>query len=177
MAAKISKPADPYDISEAKLQELEGSISFKKDELDEAYIEQPQLYWRVAQETAMMISWVDAAKMEYDNTRAGVDLAIRQQCADAGVKTTETQIAAQVGLNDDVQTASRNLSRWKTLAALWDGMEKTYRQRLTALDGMTRLANAEWFTRSSSIIDAQHREMRRQASAVSTTRVPHRARD
>jgi hypothetical protein len=168
--------SNPYEISLANLDRFSEELGIDKNDLDTAYERQPDTYFRVADEAARSVSWVDGAKMEYENTKARVDGRIRQELAGVGGKSTETQIASQVSLDDEVQTAFRFYLSWKELATRWDALEKAFRQRSTAIDGLGRLYGASYFVKSGMSIgqnvnrEREHKDVRREVGEATTSR-------
>jgi hypothetical protein len=150
MPVRKAPELDPYQISLIKLSGSAEKLGIDKNDLDTEFEHQPQDYHAVADEAARTVSWVDGAKMDYENTRALTDGEVRRSMEEEeGRKPTEAQIAARVSLTPTVQTAYRIYLNWKELSGRWDALEKAYRQRASAIEGLARLYGNSYFSKSS----------------------------
>jgi len=181
MAKLQPKEVDPLDGSLAELETFQEALKFDKHGLDDALEIQADIYYRVADKSARAISYLDGAKLRYEEMRAEVDGRIRAELAQEGSgdakakKPTEAQIMHLVSLDDDVMAAHDYFLRWKEAAARWDAMDRAFKQRASAMDSLVRLFAAGYFVRAS-IASAQNSMVDHKAQEGRAALSEHRRR-
>jgi hypothetical protein len=120
-------------------REYAAALRIDKNALDEALIEQPDLFYRIAEALAMAISRRDAAKQELEIVEAETDRAVRVSMARGGEKTTEPGIKNAVRLHKDVIAATNELGDLQTEVGKISAMKEAYQQRSYVLKDLVAL--------------------------------------
>lgn len=162
--------------SKSLLGDLEDALRFDKNHMDDALIEQPDLFYHVSREYASAISERDGLKLEIGELGAELDKSIRDGAIRAQEKTTETGIQKQI----DTTPAMIDLRRRHLGAAhqadRWLALKEAYQQRAYALKDLAGLWVAGYFT-SSSAGAARSEATTRQADEIRRERSRQRAGD
>lgn len=125
--------------SDDGLAALEEALKIDKHELDEAWVHQPDLFYRVTKTVELLISRRDAAKYRHQIVEAEVDELIREEARSRQAKITEREIDAQKLLHKDVRTHYENFQYLVHEVGKWDALKQSYLQRSYALKDLTML--------------------------------------
>ncbi len=99
-----------YEIDGVDLEEFRTHLTINKDSLDEDITVQSDLFFRVSEAYAFACSRRDAAKEQIKQVDAKMDLEIRQDASDEGVKVTETKVSSLVAASEEhLEAASEHL--------------------------------------------------------------------
>lgn len=115
------------------LEELEESLRYDDNSLDEASQQHAELYYRVAKMLAMEISRRDAAKQALDESKARADVALRADFRASGEKFTEKELDSLVRTDKRVLAAYAALHEKEELVGRLSALEKSFVQRSHAL--------------------------------------------
>lgn len=131
-------------------QELEASLQIDEHALNEAIEEQPNLFYRISRELALLESQRDAAKQALMDEEAKVDtrlrfLARKSETARKQDKLTEGEIKAQTRLNPDVGRALQVYLALSQQVGLYEALKESYKQRSYALGHLVELYIAGYY--------------------------------
>lgn len=118
-----------------KLLRIEGPDG--EVDIDECLIQQPELYWHVANEAAIAVSERDTVKLDLEIATAAEDDRLRGMADRNKEKVTEAGIRQQLAGSTKLQALERKLLEKKLLADSWEALHQSYRQRSYALSGLT----------------------------------------
>lgn len=122
-----------------EVAEYEQALRIDKNNLDDALVEQPEIFFRVSEKLAFAISRRDAAKNELELVEAEVDSVIRLKMRDDRIKTTEKEIEAEKLQHRDVRGAQDNLIHLTHQAARWQALQHAMQQRSYVLKDLVAL--------------------------------------
>jgi len=164
-----------------KIEDVKELDDFKKylkiDEhaLDKEVSRQPELFFEVAQRSAIKLGERDAAKLALEQAYAVVSLGIRED--NVGKKTTEGLIDqltksddAYISYQDDYLTA-------KQLAESWDALKDAFSQRSFMLRELASLYIAGYFQTTSvkgtinDVTEIKYEERKAEMASKRTSRV------
>jgi len=141
-------------------EQLEDALTLDEHDLDSALLEQGDLYYRAAKCCVLESSRRDAAKQALDEAEAHADSEVRRQVAHSETRVTEPEIAARKTRHPEVVEARNAFVDIKTSAAIWAALERAYEQRMKALDKLTDLYRAGYFSdRAGSRMDEAGRDV------------------
>lgn len=154
-----AKPATepPFVASRREFDECERDVTIDKDDLDNEFIHQPELYKRVIKQSELAISYRDEAERTRDKVLAARELYIRDlhkpapatDAKRADEKKSEGHIKALVAADPEVQKAEDAYTQWVTLSRQWTGLLRYYDAREKALEYLTRLWLGGYWTTSA----------------------------
>lgn len=121
------------------MDELDAQLEIDENDLDEALLRQPRLYFMVSKQLAIEISKRDAAKQYLATVEARTDHYIRRQARSSDDKLTEGEIKAQVQLHADVENAQKDVRKHSLEVGKWQALEKSYDQRMKAISKLVDL--------------------------------------
>ena len=138
------------------LEQLEDALKIDQDDLHEALLQQPQLYWQVAEQVALAVSRRDEAEKELELVEARADLAIRRAAQERKQDTTEKLIKSRVLLHPSMEKATRELQDLELDASEWKALERSYSQRMDALKKLVDLTLKNYWSESgiSGFVDS-----------------------
>lgn len=149
---------DPPAVRELKeLPELEKGLRIDEHDLDQALLQQPDLFYRVAKAYAILASRKDAAKQGVLEAEAIADLEVRtahekksRRDEDAKKKQpTAQQVAAEVRLSSGVRRAIDDMLAISSAAAQYGALKEAYEQRSYALKELCNLASENSYSNRS----------------------------
>jgi len=121
------------------LKEFEGYLRVDQNDLDNAVIEHPELYWRICYQYKMAISDRDGAKDQLKQTDGNLYLAHKEALETAGEKSTEARIAALVESDVEHQDALSDYRRLALNVELLESLKAAFEQRSYALKELVEL--------------------------------------
>lgn len=124
------------------IEYLASRLRFSKHALDDALLEQPDLYYRISEGYAEAKRLREMAKSEFDEGVARV----KQRFATAGVKRISKAAAGSDRSLDELREQVFETSK---LVDRWEGLRDACQQRSHALRDLTQLYNGNYFQRSS----------------------------
>jgi len=134
--------ADPED--DPLMVWLRNRLAINENRLDQALIEQPELYRKVAEAHVSALADRDAAKLYLDEKEAAVSLEIRDSLKDEGGRPTEGRIAQLMQNDPAIQKAQRKLLDRRRTADLWLALKEAYHQRSFMLRELVAIRLAEY---------------------------------
>ena len=117
--------------------------------LDEALMEQADIYYRVSEHYALAISRRDAAKDECKRVEARVYRELKADAAEDGVKMTEAAAMQAIEEEDEVIDAKVEYLKHKEAADLWLAMKESFHQRSYMLREMVQLFVSNYYIDSA----------------------------
>lgn len=108
---------------------LEDSLQIDPDDLDTCLVEQPGLYYHVAEDVAMANSRRDGLKLELEEAEAELDQQIRNDAFRADHKVTEGFIKGKISTSPNIKDLQRKLLAAKTTAEKALALKEAYGQR------------------------------------------------
>ena len=130
------------------LDQMERALQIDEHDLDSALLEQPQLYFQVSRELALVTSRRDAAKQDLAVTAARTDLNIRRHAREKELSQTETEIKSHVAMHLDMEKANKVVLDLNLEHATWQAMEKAFDQRMNVLKKLVDLYLKNYWTES-----------------------------
>lgn len=140
------------DLDEADLvllEQLEEAIKIDQDELDEALIQQPSLFYEVSRHLTILLSRRDEAKSNLQAAEARADIGIRRKAREKEEKKNEAEIAAEKRLSTDVAKADRAHQRLVQTCGHFEALKQAFQQRGFVLKSLADLYVSNYFTQSS----------------------------
>lgn len=133
----------PRDI--VSIEALEEGLGIDEHSLDKAWLQQPDYFYRVAKQLALMTSRRDAKKQELAEVEARADADIRTTAANRKEKTTEAEIKASVRIDNDVLKVTKELSGMSLYVGQLGALERAYEMRSKALTKLVDLHIASYY--------------------------------
>jgi hypothetical protein len=110
-------------------EDLRDQLSINKDDLDTSLVEQPDLYYHVAECYSESVAERDASKLDLEQAIAGLDEQLRQEAAAREEKVTETLIQRRLATHPRIQELERNALRLRAEVDKWQALKEAYQQR------------------------------------------------
>lgn len=133
--------------------ELRDALVIDKISLDDAWVEHPDLFYRVSEQLTLAIAQRDAKKLDLNNAIAELDEQIRREAGER--KITEKAIEQQISMTPRVIDLRDELGRLGGRVDKWLALKESYQQRSYALKALVELYNSNYFTTSTG--KAAHR--------------------
>ena len=135
------------------IAEFKDYLAIDRNNLDEAVIQQPQLYFQVGEAHAMAIAERDATKEDLAFVDAGLRAKHRKVLEKAEMKVTEGAIEAGVIQDPEHMNAFDRYTDSKRKAdELW-ALKESFGQRMSALEVLARLYASNYFAKDSMRTD------------------------
>lgn len=151
--------------NEPSISELENGLRIDEHALEQAWIGQPETFYRVAKRLQLLISQRDAAKQNAAETEARADLEIRETAGRQNEKVTESEVKALVKLDKDVAKASNELLDLQRQLGALSALKESFEQRGKALDGLTKLYLANYYGANTDGSNAARSMLRNDAAS------------
>jgi hypothetical protein len=91
----------------ASVTQFRSRLRIDRADLDGCLMEQPELYYHVAEAHAFAVARRDRCKVDYEEAVAKHDDRIRSKAADEGERMTDTRTAHRIALVPEVQSLQR----------------------------------------------------------------------
>jgi hypothetical protein len=111
------------------LESLRSKLSIDKDDLDNALVEQPDLYYHVADAYVTAVADRDAAKLDLEQATADLDKQFRGAAAAAEEKLTETSLQRKIATTPRIQNMEKDLLYLRADADRWQALKEAFQQR------------------------------------------------
>lgn len=121
------------------LRDFEEELQVDQDDIDDAVIRQPELFWHVSEQLVYAIDLRDTIKKELDEAEADEDNKIRALAEANEEKITEPFVKKQIAAQPKIQRLNRELLDAKKQAALWEAMKESFSQRSYAVNKLADL--------------------------------------
>lgn len=128
---------------------LESRLELDRDELDREALEQPHLYYRVAEAAVQAAARRDRAKQDLEDKRRAAEMGIRRAAEVEGRKLTEKALASMVEEEPPVAAARDAYLAAKEEADRLAALRAAYDQRASMLKVLAQLYASEYFVSSS----------------------------
>ena len=127
------------EIREPSIEELEQALSIEEHALEDECRAQPDSFYHVAKQLALVISRRDAAKQSLEEEEARADGDIRRAAEQEDEKVTETQVKSMVKIDKAVVTARKSLSELNLKVGVLSALKESFQQRSYALSHLVDL--------------------------------------
>jgi len=104
-------------------------LAIERDNLDACLVEQPEVYYRVAQAFSIAVAERDAVKLDLEEARAELDIQFRKQAAEAEEKMTEASLQQKLRVAPKMQKLERDFLQVKAIADDWQALKESFQQR------------------------------------------------
>lgn len=113
------------------LEMLREQLQIDRDDLDTGLVEQPDLYYHVAEAFVLAVAKRDEAKLDLEQATADLDKQFREAAAEADPpeKLTEAAITRKLASAPRIQTLERGLLRLRVEADKWQALKESFQQR------------------------------------------------
>lgn len=166
MEVKNKQKKEPTGVE--ALGWFESALIIDRDSLDDALIEQPDLYYRVARRLSDAISNRDLAKFDVEKMTADVAKSVRKELSAGQNKATEAMVAEHVAREPALTSAQHDLLDAKRAVDRWQALLGSVEQRSHVLRELTSLYIAGYFGTKTSTARREALDRRTgQAGAVS----------
>jgi hypothetical protein len=109
--------------------DLEVSLRIDPDDLDACLVEQPGLFYEVAEAVSIANSQRDAIKLELEETQAELDQQFRRKALDEDIKVTEAMLQNQIRTAPRIKDLQRRYLESRTNADNRQALKEAYQQR------------------------------------------------
>ena len=137
--SKASDRASSARSADDFITDLEAGLRINEHELDGALQEQPELFYHVAKELALMISQRDQAKQRLAEIEAEVVVTIKEQARSQDLKITDKEVDAKKETNEDVLAAAKDFYQLSAMVGKLGALKEAYVQRSYVLKDMVAL--------------------------------------
>ena len=141
---ETERPVRNNDIREF-VEEMQAGIQIDPHGLDDAVMQQADLFFRVSERLAITISRRDQAKDNLKTTEAEVESIVREDAEQEEKKMTEAAIKNAVSLHRDVKEAQRDLNDLNSHVGLLQALRDGYSQRSYMLRELVALYLAKYY--------------------------------
>lgn len=146
---KVKKNEDPVDQFNL-MEEYEQGLRIDKNSLDEEWLAQPELFYRVSKQHARFLSDKESLKVDIEILEAQLYSSIRQQMeeevGDSKQRITEAAIKSKVAATPEMQRLVRAHMQASERAASMLALKESYQQRSYALKDLVNLYTSNYFT-------------------------------
>lgn len=132
-----------------ELEQYEQALVIDKNDLDNAIMQQPETFYRVALEYAQARDEVEALKDEVDRTDSNLSLRFREEAEAKNEKTTEGRIASMVITDQDHVEVVERYRAAKLQAERLGALKDAFNQRAGMLRELTNLYVSSYYTNDS----------------------------
>jgi hypothetical protein len=136
-------------IVEIDVAELEQALRIEKNDLDNAILTQPEIFYQVASAFVEARDQMDAIKDEVDLVDSRLALEFRELAERKQEKLTEARVASMVITDQDHIDVVARYRAAKLQAEKLGALRDAFNQRSSMLRELTSLYVSEYFTRSS----------------------------
>lgn len=160
------------------MEEYRSFLKIDKNDLDTALLEQPDIFYRVANEYSLALSRKDQAKTLLDEAEAEADQLIRRDAEEEKEKISETVVKERIILDPEVKTRRMEYVSWVGLAGRWEAMRDSFTQRSYALKELVTLYATGYFgdvTGTGARNDAAGRQYETNRDSLAQERARRRA--
>lgn len=131
---KVTVEADDTETpNDRKFARYVTYLAIDPEDLDECLIQQPELYFHVADAHALVMSERDAIKLALEEAEAEEDRKIREHAIQHDIKTVEGQIKAKVQLSKTIKELKRDLIEANMWVKRWAALEGSFAQRKSVM--------------------------------------------
>lgn len=111
------------------LEALQQQLAIERDDLDTCLMDQPDLYYHVADALVTAIAKRDAAKLDLEQVTATLDADLRQKAAEAEEKITEASLQRKLATLPRIQALEKHLLHLRAEADRWQALKEAFQQR------------------------------------------------
>ena len=151
-----------FDDELADMDRFRDGLRIDKLNLDDALVEQPELFFHVASQQVMASSRRDQAKEYSKRVDAGLFMRIRQEMIDEGERPTEITVNARVESHKDHTVERDAYLELMKEADLWLALKEAFMQRSYMLKDLASLHITNYYA-TSSVRGGDAREVQQQA--------------
>lgn len=116
------------DGSKAR-QKYREQLAIDEADLDRCLIEQPELYFHVADNHARAVAVRDAAKLDLEEAEADLDEQLRRQAEKAEERVTEAQLRQRVAASPKIKQLKREHLAARSEVSSWSALQDAFSMR------------------------------------------------
>lgn len=146
---KSEEKVDEIELAFSEIDKFKKRLSIDKNALDDALIQQPDLYSEIGEKTVAAKSYVDSLDTRLKELRAELDANIRQDAHENEEKITEAVVANRILLTPTYKKLQRRFASWRQVADTWTVLKEACQQRSYVIKDLVALYNAEYYTVTS----------------------------
>jgi hypothetical protein len=118
----------------SKIDQYKKSLAIDEDDLDRAVVEQPSLFFNVADELALAISERDGLKLELEEFTAEKYKQFRSEALATEEKFTETSLERKITLDKEIMSLQREYADKKLSVDRLTALRDSFRDRSKMLE-------------------------------------------
>lgn len=111
------------------LERFRKDLVIDQDDLDQCLVQQPELYWHVAEAHSKATAERDASKLDLEVAEAEEAQKIRDRAAQMEEKVTEGSIKEQLALSPRLQKLRKLQVEQKAAVDAWLALKESFSQR------------------------------------------------
>ena len=138
------------------LDDYRKCLAIDKYALDDEFVEQADIYYRVSEATAQAVSLRDTAKSTLARSKAELELELRKQGSVTDARVTDKAIAAKVDSDEDIITLTEYYLETSAQAELWFALKDSFIQRSYMLRNLGSIYIAGYY--SDRIIEGKDKQ-------------------
>ena len=127
----------------SELERYRGHLAIDQDDLDKCLMEQPEVYYVVAQAVANTTAERDKLKLELEELQAKLGLDLRDQATRRNEKLTEGGLEQKLAGMPKIQELQRSLLTKRQEAESWGVLKEAFQQRSFMLRELVALFIAQ----------------------------------
>lgn len=132
--------------TDTSIEFLESGLQIDEHALDDALVTQPDFFYRVSKQLAMVVSKRDAAKQALAEEEARCDAQFRKDALDNKEKLTETEIKNMIRLDREVKALSTGMLKLNREVGELTALKEAFQQRSYVLKDLVNLYIANYYT-------------------------------
>ena len=132
-------------MAEPTYAELEAGLLIDEHALDEAWVNQADLYHRVSKRLTTLVSLRDEAKSAVADLEAELSIMIRENMRKKEEKYAEGEISSRIRNTPKMKEANARLLKLNRMVGKYTALEKDYSQRSFALNKLVELYTSGYF--------------------------------
>src|ERR1035437_9990232 len=130
-------------INNTSIEKYRHFLEIDQDALDECLMQQPTVYYNVAQAFALANAERDACKLDLEELQAQLDQDIRAEALRKDEKLTETSLQNRLKTLPKMQDIQRVLLKKRQEAESWQMLKEAFQQRSYMLKEIVALFIAQ----------------------------------
>lgn len=128
------------------LDDYRKCLAINKYTLDDEFVEQADIFYRVSEAAAIAVSVRDAAKDTLARGKAQLELELRKDAVDSKVRVTDKEILANVEADEGTLVLTTDYLDKRTDADLWFALKESFIQRSYMLRNLGSIYIAGYYS-------------------------------
>ncbi len=116
-------------VKKSELENLRSQLQIDKDDLDTCLVEQPDLYYHVAENYVNAVARRDAVKLSIEQVTAELGEQMRKAAAAREEKLTESAITRKIADTPRLQEMEEQYLSLRLEADKWQALKEAFQQR------------------------------------------------